>query len=480
MTCRANIFFVKFVVILVLAVSFMPSILSAESVNNETVLAASDPVSWARYQSENWTISNDSSGQGLVYSTYPLWLQTIYSWLLSWEPRVKITEENQARCRLSFSSENLADKVSDVSQFIKQKPECVYLQSSKNSSKLFRIMNSLSIDFDMSDTKHFRKITFNIPDQNGNQKVHIRGLLAIHDDKKPRPLVIFRMGVHGNIDEFLAERFLAKLIYEDFNFNFLALENLTSHGYLAQDNPITFGGVDEGLHTFYILNQLQESALKNIISETHLLGVSLGAHGIFFTEALDEINRHLIKSVTAFCPVINLVETLSNQQEAKMNFGLIDLWNGRRLQAVTRRLPELEIQDRWKTLIDFKPRFVPAVLKYLETHQIRPSVQMPIGTRWPPGLENHLLNAKSFSELNNFWQFYLNNKTPILIVTTPQDVLVSEKLNTDLILQKKQPGQFNKTQILQLDRGIHCGLGSDYQWSFIIDLLKTQWGKPHQ
>ena len=478
MTCRAIISVVKYVAIASFAASFPALAIQASTLNPTDNSLAIESVNWGEFKNEKWVIQNESIGQGQVYSTYPLWLQTIYTQLLSWEPRVKIDLEKKSRCRLSFSSQTLAGKVSDVSQFIQQKPECTYLPGAEKTSTLRRITNSLSIHFDMSDTSHFRKILFKIPNRDASNDIQVRGLLGIHDDKKSRPLVIFRMGVHGNIDEFLAEKFLAKIIYEDFGFNFLVLENLTSHGYLATENPITFGGVDEGLHTYYILQQLQSSKFKSIISEIHLLGVSLGAHGIFLTEALDEVNSQLIKSVTAFCPVINLVKTLSNQQNAKINFGIIDLWNYRRLQAVRHRLSDLDPDDWWMTFFDFKPRYVPAILKYLETHQIKPSAQMPAGINWPAGLENHLLNSKSFSELNDFWKFYQNKKTPLLIVTTPNDLLVSGELNTDLILQNKQPGLFGNTQIVQLDRGIHCGLGSDYQWNFIIDLLSTQWGNP--
>ncbi len=478
MTCRAIISFVKYVVIASFTACFFALPVLASLANSDVNNLAAESVNWGQFKSEKWVIQNESVGQGQVYSTYPLWLQSIYTQLLSWEPRVKIDLEKQARCRLSFSSQNLAGKVSDLSQFMKQRPECTYLTDAEKTSTLGRITNSLSIYFDMSDTKHFRKILFKIPGRDASASIQARGLIGIHDDKRSRPLVIFRMGVHGNIDEFLAERFLAKIIYEDFGFNFLVLENLTSHGYLATENPITFGGVEEGLHTFHILQQLQSSKFKSIISEIHLLGVSLGSHGVFLTETLDEVNGQLIKSVTAFCPVINLVKTLSNQQNAKINFGIIDLWNYRRLQAIRQRLSDLDINDWWMTIFDFKPRYVPAILKYLETHQITPSVQIPAGINWPVGLENHLINSKSFSELNNFWKFYQNKKTPLLIVTTPNDLLVSAELNTDLVLQNKQPGLFGNTQILQLDRGIHCGLGSDYQWSFIIDLLRTQWGDP--
>ncbi len=473
MNCRVIICIVNFLVVVVVASSCCQPTWAGDSAATHA-----KPVDWDRFASKNLIIQSESSGKGEVYATYPLFLQTIYTEVMNWEPRVKHDTLHESLCRLSFSSQNLETRVAELTQFQKKKPECTYLMGAENMFMLRKVMRLLSIEFDISDVKHFRKVLFKVPGIEPGEVVHVRGLMGIHDDKKPRPLVILRMGVHGNVDEFLAERFLAKIIYEDFGFNFLALESLTSHGYLSLNNPITFGGVDEGLHTFYVLEELQTLAFKKLFNDIHLLGISLGAHGVFLTEALDEVNKRQIKSVTTFCPVINLVSTMSNQQDAKINFGLIDIWNYRRLQAVRQRLPELDPKDWWKIFLDFKPRYVPGIVNYLEINRSKPTVQLPEGIQWPAGLKNHLQNSTSFTALNNYWEFYENLKTPLLIVTTPNDLVVSLKLNTDLILQKKQKGKFNKTQILQLDKGLHCGLATDYQWDFIVNLLRTQWGEP--
>ena len=41
-------------------------------------------------------IENESTGRGQVYSTYPLWLQAIYTHVFSWEPRVKANLEKES------------------------------------------------------------------------------------------------------------------------------------------------------------------------------------------------------------------------------------------------------------------------------------------------------------------------------------------------------------------------------------------------
>ncbi len=473
MACRAIIFIINFLVVAVVCVGAVTSSRAFAALETQ-----SEPVNWSLLNSKNLSIQSTSVGGGDSYATYPLWLQTIYTKFMNWEPRVKVDTLQETNCRLSFSSQKLEIRISELSQFMREKPECTYLKDAEKTSVLQKIIQSLSIEFNMSDTQHFRKVLFKVPRADSDKPVHVRGLLGLHDDNKPRPLVVLRMGVHGNIDEFLAERFVAKLIYEDFGFNVLALESLTSHGYLSLDNPVTFGGVDEGLHTFYILQELRSANLQHLFSEIHLMGISLGAHGVFFSQALDEVNSNYLKTVTAFCPVINLVKTLSNQHDAKIDFGLVDLWNYRRLQAVRQRIPELDPKDWWMIFFDFKPRYVPGIVSYLETHRRKPTVKVPDDIQWPAGLKSHLQNAHSFSELTDYWAYYENNKSPTLIVATANDLMVSAELNTDLIVQKKQKGKFNKTQILQLNRSLHCGLATDYQWDFIINLLRTQWGDP--
>lgn len=434
-------------------------------------------IDWLRLQSEKMKIQDFSSGQGDVRSTYPVFLQTIYTRLLDWEPRVKLkSSPDDEDCRLSFSSSDLKAKISDLSQFLKDKPTCVFRQEASETNGLKKLLQALSVHFDLSNTNHFRKVIFQFKTDD-EKPIQVRGLLGLHDDQRARPLVILRLGVHGNVDEFLAERYIGKAAYEDFDFNILVLENLTSHGYLSQDNPITFGGVEEGLHTFEILRILKDKNLfvSSLISDIHLFGISLGAHGVFVTTMMDEANENYLKSSTVYCPMVNLEQTMNYHSKATLAEAGVDLWNRMRLRALPERVEELQHTGWWKTLFDFKPRFMPAILDYLNVHQTKPAIRLAQDVKWPDGFRQHLETSKSFFELNTFWPFFENKKTPLLVVTTPHDPLVPLELNTDLIVQKKQAGLFEKTQILQLERGVHCGLPVEYQWSFILELMKTQW-----
>ena len=137
--------------------------------------------------------------------------------------------------------------------------------------------SKLFFNYDITDHKKFQLFADEL-----SPNVKIRGLLALQPEQK-RPLVIFRMGIHGNRDEVLAERFFLKILFEDLGVHVLMLENLTSHAYLIQNQKISIGGVEEGLHTFFIINKIKigKYPWSSQVTDLHLVGLSLGSQGVY-------------------------------------------------------------------------------------------------------------------------------------------------------------------------------------------------------
>ena len=411
-------------------------------------------VSWQQLGSSKVEIQAFSSAQGEVFSTYPKFLRQLMSSLWDWEP------DHSTDQKLKKTTSTVIERIP--------------------SSFFHEMMQNLSIKFDLSNTDHFRKVWFHL-----KPNLKVRGLLGIQDFSKKRPLVILRMGIHGNVDEVLAERFLAKIIYEDLGANFLLLENLTSFAFIQQNKDLSFGGIDEGLQTFLILNEITQpdSAFKNLISQIHLLGLSMGGTGTFVTALLDQSNGQKIKSVMNFCPLINLEKTFDHHAKTGLQPALIDLWNARRLNTIFDRYPqEISESKWWKTFLDLKPRFTPALLKILNRDRHTPLTTVPEveadvkNMKWPKGFAQHLQNSKSFYELNDFWPLYQGVTTPISIVATPKDPLVINALNSELIFNHQQPGDFLSVKYKIYDRGTHCGLSPVYQWSYVVDIVRQGLG----
>ena len=413
-------------------------------------MTRADEIGWSQLSSHRIEIQNDSSGEGEVLSSYPSIVRFLMVQFWQWDPKKELKKSTPP--------------------IIERTPV----------NKFAETMQNLTIHFDVSDRVHFRKAWFHLkPD------LKVRGLFGIHDFQTKRPLVILRMGIHGNVDEILAERYLAKIIYEDLDANFLLLENLTSYAFLSQNKNISFGGVDEGLQTFVILKDLSgvDSAFLAFTKSFHLVGLSLGGQGTFVTALFDQFNGNVIKSILNLCPLINLEKTFSYHSRVGLAPALIDLWNARRLESLFQLYPEeLKKSEWWRTIFDLKPRFTPTVLDILNHNRQKPLlspsdiVERVPEMKWPPGFEAHLKNSKNFYELNDFWPLYQGVKTPTTLITTPHDPLVINELNSDLIAKKEQPGDFSSVQLYSYHRGVHCGLAPVYQWDYVVGLIKSGLG----
>jgi hypothetical protein len=420
-------------------------------------LTHADEIRWDSLKTERIQIENESSGQGLVLTSYPRPLHALITEVLSWDPKKELNNSTQLEPILKRAQ----------------------IQGEK-SIDLREVLRNLSVEFDVSDIQHFRKVWFHLTPQ-----LKIRGLFAIQDFKTPRPLVILRMGIHGNVDELLAERFILKALYEDLKVNVLVLENLTSHAFLSQNTQISFGGVEEGLHTFAVINFLKDKnySFSRLISDVHLVGVSLGGQGTFVTALLSEKNGTQIKSILNFCPLINFSETFEGHaQKSLKNIG-IDFWNYHRLHSLndhySTKLRDLEL---WRMPFDLKPRFTPRVLEILNEERRAPlySAESVLKDfpkiKWPVGFLEQITQSKSFYEMNDFWKVYQGVKTPIFIYATPKDFLVTNEVNIDRIFEGKQPGDFKSVKIEKLDRGLHCGLAASYMWDDVVKMIRAGLG----
>lgn len=400
------------------------------------------------------TSSQNVVAQNEELTSYPPLIYKTMSRLSKWTPSQAVTDQ----CKLTFSSPKLSPAICEAHYNLH------FLDSFK--SKLF-------FNFDISDGQKFKKQIFEI-----KPGLKIRGLLAIHENQK-KPLVLFRMGIHGNIDEFLAERFLLKIIYEDLGMNVLALESLTSHGYLKLNDRVTVGGFEEGLHTFFILNQIKNNEFfwaKNI-TDVHLLGLSMGGQGTFLTTYLDEQNDHVIKSTQVFCPLINFDKTFQYHAKPGWFSVFFDIWNSLRLKELYKKNPDLDKINLWPEVLDQTPRFTPAAFDWLNKKEPKPILDLAYFTKrfpkikFPQELTEHIETSKSLFQLNDFWSVYKNQKTPFKIYVTPNDPAVINYLNSEMIRSGQQKGDFTKTEIFDL-KGVHCGLADQYQWPFLIEMVR--------
>ncbi len=367
-------------------------------------------------------------------------------------------------------------------------PECLAsLKQSQLNPSLCHITEKLDFinsfrskiffDFDAEGKYGFKNIDFQ-----QSPTLKVRGLIGLHEKteaQRRRPLVIFRMGIHGNRDEFMAERFLIKILYQDLGYHVLMLESLTSHGFVMANKKISFGGLEEGLQTFYILNQIRQKEFSWVdqISTIHLMALSMGGEGAFLTTYLDEQAFHQIKSVQILCPLINLEKTFNFHSRPGLVNAFGDFWNSLRLKAFTARTPELQKLEMWKMIFDWTPRFSPRVIEVIDQQISGPLLSIDNiekkfpNLKIPADFKQQLKQGHSLYERNNFWPVFKNERTPIEVVVTPNDLMAINELNSNLIRNHQQPGLFKKVSFVDLE-GFHCGLAEEYQWPFLVELVR--------
>lgn len=407
-----------------------------------------------------------------VISSYPdtvLWMMSLFS---RWAPSTQSSKE---------CDQNLASGGMD--------PELCRLNL--DLGPLDRIRSQIFFDYDVSDQKKFVRFTEQL-----NSLVTIRGLAAIHFGEK-RPLAILRMGVHGNRDEVLAERFILKLLFEDLKMHVIMIENLTSHSYLSMNERVSFGGVEEGMHSFLILKRMQNGtflnaaasrvdsaaelkedfAWKEMVSSYHMVGLSLGGLGTFFTTWLDEQSGATLKSTLQFCPLVNLKENFENLSRPTFFNTFVDIWNWRRLTALRSRIENYSTWNVLWTALTWTPSFTSKVVQWVDQKSPSPILSLADIEKEIPNLnfdhsvKNHLENSVGVLALNDFWKLYSNEKTPMTIVTTTTDPLVKFDLNSGRIKAGAQLGSFKKTTLIELN-GFHCALASEYEWPFLVEMVR--------
>lgn len=404
-------------------------------------------IDWSAFNGKSVEVEDFSSAQGEVISSYIPFFKELGQKVWGWDPEKELKNSTNSIYR--------------------EPPPAGFNE----------LMKSLFVEYDVSSTEHFRKVWFK-----PTSSVSFRGLFGIHDFKKLRPFIFLRLGIHGNVDELIAERFLLKIIYENLDANVLVIESLTSHAFLSKNDKISIGGVDEGIQTFLALNEISKSQFNRLVKSVHIVSLSMGSHGTFVTSMLDQHNGHKIKTILNFCPLVNLKQTFDyhNNPESNLQNALIDLWNVRRLNEVFRIYErETTLKAWWRTIFDLKPRFTPGLLELIDKERHQPLISVEEienlvpNMQWPTGLREHFLNSKGVFDLNDFWKYYQNIETAITIYTTPNDPLVLNRLNSELIFTGKQPGDFKLLNFQRLDRGIHCGLAPVYTWDYIVGLVKS-------
>jgi hypothetical protein len=327
--------------------------------------------------------------------------------------------------------------------------------------------------FQLHPTRHpfGRQILLHLPNH-----IKIKGFLAMKPDGKKRPLVIFRTGLFSNTHEFYPERSLFLQMFEQSPFHVLVLESSTGSEFLKNNTSWAVGGFDEGIQNFLIARQLQtqQEPISKWISHVHLMGSSMGGHGALFGALLNEHNlgpqgQRVLQSSLAFCPLINMQETLEFHQRRSPFIGLMNYWASRRLQVLKVHIPEISEEN-------FIPQFFDWIQDTYKGPLVAAEGRLP-DLNLPPGMQSVLLSpqrpADLFWQMNHFWPWYQNVQTPVMVFSTRQDPVVEWTLNSGRIAEKQLQTGNSNFHLVTFEKGHHCSLPIAYEWEALSTLFQT-------
>jgi hypothetical protein len=116
--------------------------------------------------------------------------------------------------------------------------------------------------------------------------------------------------------------------------------------------------------------------LSQIVGSLHMVGMSLGGHGVLFASLLNEFNlnddgQRRIESFFGFCPVVHLKTNIDHLLEAGV-FGLgVEFWSRYRLQSLGLASENLLSWDwlrsqDWLNWFKLQPIFLKKAMTHVE------------------------------------------------------------------------------------------------------------------
>lgn len=414
-----------------------------------------------QFPSEDSPILRDSPGR------YPPFLNFLFERVLSWVPEGKAKKLSH-ECRNQLWQQRLQDpRLSNSLQLqgaLIQKyfQECKAEIETGDDGYLANLKNMMTMSFAPQTHPFLRRVVIGLP---GNIK--IKGLLALKGDMKRRPLVVVRVGIFSNIEDFKPERAWMMMLFEQSPFNVLFIESMSSADFIGNNNQFSFGGYDEGIQNILISRLMTDplEPLSQLVDSVHLFGISLGGHGVLFASLLNKYNspkgKALINSFTTLCPVVNLEQSMNAlTHDGLFKNAMVDVWSRGRLAGLDRKLPALQKFESFGFLQK-------AISEIARTY--RGGLSYVSSVRLPPGM----IDGSDFWGLNSFWKYYVDVEQPVLIYATHQDPAVPYEMNSRSIKTKELKIESKNIQVIDLEHGVHCTLPIAYDWNTFAGLFQS-------
>lgn len=413
-----------------------------------------------------WFPSEDSPILANSPGRYPTTLNFLFQSVLGWTP-TGLGKNMSEPCNPDVWQARMLDpRVRNSAQIqggLLQKylQECSSQLETGANSGLENGRRMMTMNYNIQGHPFLRRVVVNLP---GN--VRLKGLLGLKGDFKRRPFVIVRLGIFSSVEDFKPERAWLMMLFEQSPFNVLVLENMSSGDFVADNNQFSFGGYDEGIQNLLVARMLRDpnEPLSKLVDSVHVFGISLGGAGVLYSSLLNKYNSPanypLMQSYLAFCPVVNLQDTMKSLTESGVKTAFVDLWSRRRLSGLDQKLPALVQYDSFR----FLSKAVSEVVR-----NYKGGLSYISNIKLPPGVKD----SDGFWQLNDFWSHYQDVQEPVLILATQQDPLVPFEMNSQQIANKKIKVPSKNIRVVDFPQGYHCTFPVAYDWKFLSTMFQS-------
>lgn len=397
---------------------------------------------------------------------YPQPLNFLFQNVFAWTPTGEAPELSPACSREKWQEHMMDPRLANSLQLQgalveKYFQDCRKELETGSQNTLVNALQIMSLSYEPQTHPFLRRVIINLP---GNIK--LKGLLALKGDLKRRPMVVVRLGIFSNVEDFRPERGWLMMLFEQSPFNVLVVENMTSNDFITNNTQFSFGGYDEGIQNIHIAKLLTspEEPISKLVQSVHMFGISLGGHGVLFSSLLNKFNsppkNNLINSFTALCPVVNLEPTMRNITENGWRSALVDVWSQQRLSGLDEKVPSLKQYEAFR----FMSKTVSEIAR-----TYKGGLSYVSSIKLPPGMKDR----GDFWALNDFWGFYQDVKQPVVIYATQQDSVVPFRLNSEKIRDGVMKINSKNLHVIDFPQGFHCTLPIPYDWAALTTLFQS-------
>ncbi|MGE0633486.1 MAG: alpha/beta hydrolase family protein [Pseudobdellovibrionaceae bacterium] len=297
------------------------------------------------------------------------------------------------------------------------------------------------------------------------------GYLGIKKGSTPRPLLIVKCGLYCSAVPSTSTRNYMMNLFDESPFHILLLANYSAPEHVSHNRELVFGGYAEAQGLIELADWAKKLApFKSKVSDVHLLGISLGGHASLFASYYNDRVREMsgaapFASIMAICPAVQLETTIKGLFTKGDIIGKItsfETWLT--MKKVYPYIPEAH--DLYDPLNNPNYPIIPDVMatvayRYLSRKQ------------FPAYVPSEIHSAQEFWKFNTFSGYLAKIKTPTLVFTSEDDMLVKTEINTRVLQQELASSKNPNVQIHTVPKGNHCGYASNYGHDFMTRLVRS-------